>query len=167
MPLGNLSPTTLTNGLNILKQIELELKKSKPNKVNIIKFSFDFYTKIPHDFGFKKMTNFFIDSINKVKEKIDMIKSLSNMKITLNILENVDSQNNKYENQEEKQLNYYYNKLKYDIRSISKDEKIYSKLNKYLTAKINDKESYYRENILSVLKAYELNHHGELKNSKI
>ena len=89
------------------------------------------------------------------------------MKITLNILENVDSQNNKYENQEEKQLNYYYNKLKYDIRSISKDEKIYSKLNKYLTAKINDKESYYRENILSVLKAYELNHHGELKNSKI
>ena len=40
------------------------------------------------------MTNFFIDSINKVKEKIDMIKSLSNMKITLNILENVDSQNN-------------------------------------------------------------------------
>ena len=167
MPLGNLSPTTLTNGLNILKQIELELKKSKPNKVNIIKFSFDFYTQIPHDLGFKKITNFFIDSINKVKEKIDIMNSLSDMKITLNILENVDSQNNKYENQEEKQLNYYYNKLKYDIRSISKDEKIYSKLNKYLTAKINDKESYYRENILSFLKAYELNHHGELKNSKI
>ena len=99
MPLGKLSPTTLTNGLNILKQIESELKQPNPSKENLTKFSSDFYTQIPHDFGFKKMTNFIIDSIDKVKEKIDMISVLSDMKITLKILENVDSEKDEYENQ--------------------------------------------------------------------
>ena len=165
MPLGKLSPTTLTNGLNILKQIESELKQPNPSKENLTKFSSDFYTQIPHDFGFKKMTNFIIDSIDKVKEKIDMISVLSDMKITLKILENVDSENDEYENQEEKQINDYYNQLNCDIRSISEDEPIYSTLNKYLTTQINEKDKeelyYYEKNKLSLVKAYELNRHGE------
>ena len=165
MPLGKLSPTTLTNGLNILKQIESELKQPNPSKENLTKFSSDFYTQIPHDFGFKKMTNFIIDNIDKVKEKIDMISVLSDMKITLKILENVDSENDEYENQEEKQINDYYNQLNCDIRSISEDEPIYSTLNKYLTTQINEKDKeelyYYEKNKLSLVKAYELNRHGE------
>jgi len=164
MPLGKLSSITLKNGLNILKQIESELKKPKPNRENLIRFSSDFYTQIPHDFGFKKMSNFIIDSIDKVKEKIDMISNLSDMKITLKILDNTDSKE-EYENQEEKQLNDCYKQLNCDIRSISKKEPIYSTLNKYLTAKISNKNSkdsfYYRSNSLSLLKAYELNRHGE------
>ena len=170
MPLGKLSPATLTNGLNVLKEIESELKKPNPKRENLMKLSSDFYTQIPHDFGFKKMSNFIIDSIEKVKEKIDMISSLSEMKITIKILENVDSENEEYENQEEKQINDYYKQLNCDIRSISKDEPIYSTLNKYLTATIDKKESdnlyYYRENRLSLLKAYELNRHGEKKKFK-
>jgi poly [ADP-ribose] polymerase len=164
MPLGKLSPITLKNGLNILKQIESELRKSNPNRENLIKFSSDFYTQIPHDFGFKKMSNFIIDSIDKVKEKIDMISNLSDMKITLKILDNADSKE-EYENQDEKQLNDYYKQLNCDIRSISKKEPIYSTLNKYLTPKISNKNSkdsfYYSSNSLSLLKAYELIRHGE------
>ena len=38
MPLGKLSPITLTNGLNILKDIETELKKDNPNKSNLKKW---------------------------------------------------------------------------------------------------------------------------------
>ena len=126
MPLGKLSPLTLTNGLNILKEIETELKSPTPNRDNLTKFSSNFYTQIPHDFGFKKMSNFIIDTLDKVKEKIDMISILSDMKITLKILENVESKEEEYENQEEKQLHDYYNQLNCDIRCISKDEPIYS-----------------------------------------
>ena len=170
MPLGKLSQVTLTNGYNILKQIEVELKKSNPNRDNLKKFSSEFYTQIPHDFGFQKMANFIIDNSEKVKEKIDMISALSDMKITLKILENVDEDKEEYENQEEKQLNDYYKKLNCDIRSISKDEKIYKTLNKYLTNKIakgNDDDDYEygyyygRKNNLSLLKAYELGRNGE------
>ena len=164
MPLGKLSPVTLTNGLNILKEIETELNKSSPDDDILKQLSSNFYTQIPHDFGFQKMANFIIDSIEKVKNKIDMISTLSDMKITLKILENVDEDEEEYENQEEKQLNDYYKKLNCDIRTISTEEKIYSTLNKYLTAQANNKDfdSYYHgRNNLSIIKAYELNRHGE------
>ena len=164
MPLGKLSPVTLTNGLNILKEIETELNKSSPDDDILKQLSSNFYTQIPHDFGFQKMANFIIDSIEKVKNKIDMISTLSDMKITLKILENVDEDEEEYENQEEKQLNDYYKKLNCDIRAISTEEKIYSTLNKYLTAQANNKDfdSYYHgRNNLSIIKAYELNRHGE------
>ena len=171
MPLGKLSPITLTNGLNILKDIETELKKANPNLNNLKKYSSDFYTQIPHDFGFQKMANFIIDTIEKVKEKIDMISTLSDMKITLKILENVDEDKEEYENQEEKQINDYYKQLNCDIKTISKGDKIYSTLNKYLTSKINTDDnngyySYYGGNKLSLLKAYELNRIGEEKKFK-
>ena len=166
MPLGKLSPVTLKNGLNILKQIESELKKPKPNRTLLTSYSSNFYTQIPHNFGFQHMSQFIIDSIEKVKEKIDMISSLSDMKITLNILENVNAEKEEYENQEEKQLNDYYKKLNCDIRSIKKEEPIYSTLNKYLTTKIDYGNNYNRNSRLSLVKAYELNRHGESKKFK-
>jgi len=168
MPLGKLSPVTLTTGLNILKEIESELKNKYPNKENLKKYSSEFYTQIPHNFGFQKMANFIIDTIEKVKEKINMISALSDMKITLKILENVDKESTEeYENEEEKQIHDYYNQLKCDIRSISPTEEIYSILNKYLTAKVNKSEDYYGyRNRISLLKAYELNRHGEKEKFK-
>ena len=172
MPLGKLSHVTLTNGLNILKEIESELKKSDPDESNLSQLSSNFYTQIPHDFGFKKMSNFIIDTIEKVKEKINMISSLSDMKITLKILESADSESDEYENQEEKQLNDYYKQLNCDIKTISKDEPIYSTINTYLKSNIkieddNEYGSYYRRiNNLSLIKAYEISRHGEKKKFK-
>ena len=89
------------------------------------------------------MSNFIIDTLEKVKEKIDMISVLSDMKITLKILESVGKEKSEeeYENEEEKQIHDYYKQLKCDIRSISPSEEIYSILNKYLTAKMDKKDS--------------------------
>ena len=171
MPLGKLSPVTLTTGLNILKQIESELKSKNPSKEQLKKYSSEFYTQIPHNFGFQKMSNFIIDTIEKVKEKIDMISVLSDMKITLKILESVKD-TEEYENEEEKQIHDYYNQLKCDIRSISPNEAIYSTLNKYLTATVDKNDSdgfggyYSYRNRLSLVKAYELNRHGEVDKFK-
>ena len=166
MPLGKLSPSTLSNGLNILKEIEGELNNNNPNNEKLMKLSSQFYSQIPHNFGYKKMANFIIDSKEIIKEKIEMINSLRDMKITLNILETADSEDEEYENPEEKQLYDCYKKLNCDIRSISKDEEIYSKLNQYLTAKINSDDDYYCRNKLSLLKAYEINRNGESQKFK-
>ena len=168
MPLGKLSTTTLTNGLNILNKIDDELNIKNPSKENLTILSSQFYSQIPHNFGFKKMVNFIIDSKEKIKEKIDIITSLHDMKITLNILES-SNDNDEFENQEEKQLYDCYKKLNCDIRSISKDEAIYSILNKYLTAEIcsgEDDNDYYYRNKLSLIKAYEINRHGESQKFK-
>ena len=164
MPLGKLSSTTLIKGLNILKEIEEELKTGNPSQENLTKLSSNFYSQIPHNIGYKKMCNFIIDSTEKVKEKIDMIDALSDMKITLKILENSDEEDDEYENEDEKQIYDCYKKLNCDIRTISESEHIYSILQKYLTAGNND--SYYSNNNLSLIKAYELNRHGEKEKFK-
>jgi poly [ADP-ribose] polymerase len=40
-------------------------------------FTNDFYSFIPHDFGFNKMHNFILDTEAKVKKKIEMLESLA------------------------------------------------------------------------------------------
>ena len=63
----------------------------------------------------------------------------------VHIVEQSRDHEEEFENQEEKQLYDCYKKLNCDIRSISKDEEIYSKLNKYLTAKIISNNKYIKE----------------------
>lgn len=42
----------------------------------IAEFSNDFYSYIPHDFGFKQMSNFILDSEPKIRAKLEMLQSL-------------------------------------------------------------------------------------------
>jgi len=51
MPLGKLGPKTLKEGYNVLKAIETELR-GKKNPTVLSNLSSDFYTLIPHNFGF-------------------------------------------------------------------------------------------------------------------
>lgn len=46
----------------------------------------DFYSNIPHDFGYQKMANFKLDTVQKVKQKLEMLESLSEIKIATEIL---------------------------------------------------------------------------------
>ena len=55
---------------------------------------------IPHDFGFQKMINFIINNQDILKNKIEMIDSLINMK--------VDAEN---DNDENNLISIYYNNL--------------------------------------------------------
>jgi poly [ADP-ribose] polymerase len=41
------------------------------------KYSSDFYSAIPHDFGYMNMQAFVINTEEKVKQKLDMLSSLS------------------------------------------------------------------------------------------
>lgn len=71
MPLGELSKDTVLKGYQILREIEKVLDKKSSESLESL--SGKFYTNIPHNFGMKKMSNFIIDSIDKVKEKLDLI----------------------------------------------------------------------------------------------
>ena len=51
MPLGKLGKETITAGYKVLKRIENVLKKKE--KGDLKDLSSDFYSLIPHDFGFK------------------------------------------------------------------------------------------------------------------
>lgn len=44
--------------------------KGKKRKDVIAEQSNDFYSYIPHDFGFKQMSNFILDSEMKIRQKL-------------------------------------------------------------------------------------------------
>ena len=156
MPLGKLAKESLEKGYLILKNIEKELQNKSPSKTTLTQLSSDFYTYIPHDFGFQKMYHFIIDSLEKVKSKIDMIETLKDMKVATKII------NETIEDSQSKIILNYYQQLHCKINHIPKTDKIYSLLEKYLSVKINNKSDYsYYNTSLKLLEAYELKREGE------
>lgn len=63
LPLGKLSPETIKEGYSHLNNLSKELKKKNINKNLLMEYSNQFYSTIPHDFGFQKMSNFIIDTL--------------------------------------------------------------------------------------------------------
>jgi poly [ADP-ribose] polymerase len=71
LPLGQLSKDTVKEGYKYLREIEKILKGK--GKGDLKELTNMFYTYIPHNFGFKNMANFVINTIEKLKEKLDLI----------------------------------------------------------------------------------------------
>ncbi|XP_050138423.1 poly [ADP-ribose] polymerase 2-like isoform X6 [Malus sylvestris] len=84
LPLGKLSKSTILKGYNILQRISDVIGSS--NRKLIEQLSGEFYTVIPHDFGFKKMHNFVIDTPQKLKHKLEMVEALGEIEVATKLL---------------------------------------------------------------------------------
>jgi len=84
LPLGQLSKETVMEGYKYLREIEKILNGKA--KGDISKLSNDFYIHIPHNFGMKHMSNFIINTHEKLKEKLELIQNLIDIKIAHKIL---------------------------------------------------------------------------------
>ena len=71
LPLGQLSKETVQEGYRILREIEKVLNKKV--KGDLSELSNQFYTNIPHNFKMKHMSNFIINTHDKLKEKMELI----------------------------------------------------------------------------------------------
>ena len=132
MPLGKLSITTIKQGLQVLKTIETALTKNK--KADLEQLSSNFYSLIPHDFGFQKMSNFIINSPEKLKQKVEMLESLADMKIATNILESSTSGT---------PVDSHYEKLKCKLKPLEKKDPIYNLLVQYIQNTHASTHNYY------------------------
>lgn len=84
LPLGQLSKETVLEGYKYLTEIEKVLNgKSKGDLADL---SAKFYTYIPHNFGMKHMSNFIIKSHESLKQKLDLIQNLIDIKIAHKIM---------------------------------------------------------------------------------
>ena len=79
MPLGRISTKMIKDGYSILQKIEKQLYGGKERSL-LIDLSNKFYTLIPHNFGFSKGVNYVIDSPSVLKEKIDLLETLSQVR---------------------------------------------------------------------------------------
>lgn len=109
MPLGRLGDSTIKEAYGVLNQLSEAIKKKDRNLMS--KFSGDFYSLIPHDFGFQKMSNFILDNDEKVKEKLKMLETISDLKITSKLLDQKTDDN-------EAVLDQNYKKLGCNIKTL-------------------------------------------------
>jgi poly [ADP-ribose] polymerase len=148
MPLGKLSIETIRKGMEVLKRIDEALENN--NRSSLSDFSSNFYSLIPHDFGFKHMSNFIINTKEKLKEKIEMLESLTDMKIATTILE--QAQTNLSPSDE------HYLKLKCGLKPVNKQDPLFQLLETYLT---NTHAATHNNYSLTVLDIFEVDKEGE------
>ena len=153
MPLGKLSVNNLKQGSAILKEIEEVLDKKKTG--NLSQLSSRFYSLVPHDFGFQNVANFIINSRERLRQKIEMIDSLTDMKIASSILENKKSS--------EHPIDDYYKQLNCDLKAIEKSDPKYKLLEEYVRNTHAGTHNAYK---LTVLDIFEVEREGEDKRFK-
>ncbi|GAQ87205.1 poly(ADP-ribose) polymerase 1 [Klebsormidium nitens] len=84
MPLGKLSKKTIMRGYEVLKKISAAMESKQNNK--LAELSSEFYTVIPHDFGFKKMSDYVIKSPAMLKKKLEMVEALAEIELATKLL---------------------------------------------------------------------------------
>merc|ERR1719424_59247 len=124
MPLGKVSKNTIKQGYEVLQKLSKELGKPSPNSATIAQLSSDFYTVIPHDFGFQKMSNFILRDKKSLKEKILMVESLADIEIASKLLSNDMPDVNPADE--------HYKKLKCDMKPLKKSDATYKMLCDYV-----------------------------------
>lgn len=87
MPLGKISKKMISDGFNVLKEISGELDKPRKNGKRLTQLSSDFFTVIPHNFGFQNMSNFIINTEGRLKEKLLMVEALADIEVAHRMLD--------------------------------------------------------------------------------
>ncbi|KAK7392301.1 hypothetical protein VNO78_20735 [Psophocarpus tetragonolobus] len=87
LPLGKLSKSTILKGYEVLKRLANVIYKGERKALE--QLSGEFYTVIPHDFGFKKMREFVIDTPQKLKCKLEMVEALGEIEVATKLLKEV------------------------------------------------------------------------------
>lgn len=141
MPLGKLSSNHLKQGLEILKDIEAVLENREDGELD--QLSSKFYSLIPHDFGFRRMSEFVINSKEKLKEKISMINSLTDMKIATKILESKSVG---------APVDEHYSKLNAHIEPIDRNDPLFSILSDYVKNTHAKTHSSYSLSIMDIFR---------------
>lgn len=122
MPLGKLSVSTIQKGYGVLKRIAAVLEGQ--SRESLSSLSGEFYTVIPHDFGFKHMSNFIIDDKKKLKAKLDMVEALGNIEVAQKLLTHSISDTHP--------LDQHYEKLDCDLEPLDSNSEEVEMIKQYV-----------------------------------
>ncbi|XP_044492193.1 poly [ADP-ribose] polymerase 2 isoform X2 [Mangifera indica] len=143
LPLGRLSKSTILKGYDVLKRIADVI--DQPNRSKLEQLSGEFYTVIPHDFGFKKMRDFVIDTPQKLKLKLQMVEALGEIEIATKLLED-DSYT------QEDPMYSHYQRLHCQLMPVVADSEEYSIIAKYMLNTHAETHSFYTVDIVQIFK---------------
>ncbi|XP_039005647.1 poly [ADP-ribose] polymerase 2-like [Hibiscus syriacus] len=143
LPLGKLSKSTILKGYDVLKRIADVIDLSNRSKLE--QLSSEFYTVIPHDFGFRKMREFVIDTPQKLKKKLEMVETLGEIEVALKLL--IDDSM-----EEEDPLHYRYQQLHCELVPLDNDSEEFSMILKYIQNTHAKTHSNYTVDVVQIFK---------------
>ncbi|KAH7678691.1 poly [ADP-ribose] polymerase protein [Dioscorea alata] len=151
LPLGKLSKSTILKGYDVLRRISEVMGQS--NQKELEELSGEFYTVIPHDFGFKKMREFVIDTPSKLKGKLEMVAALGEIEVATKLLQD-DCRMQK------DPLYYRYQQLHCDLNPVEADSEEFLMIRKYMLNTHAKTHSNYKVDIQQIFK---VSRHGEVE----
>eukprot|EP01132_Coremiostelium_polycephalum_P003746 gene3746-4665_t len=122
-PLGKLSKEQIKKGYGILRSLEDEINKSRPSHSVLSRLSSDFYTAIPHSFGFS--TPPLIDNLPMLKSKLSLLSNLADIEIATALIKESESDDSNI-------LESYYKQLKTKIVPLDTNGEEYEFIQKYV-----------------------------------
>jgi len=146
MPLGKLSLSNIEQGFKILKEIS-ETIENGANHNRLLNLSSQFYTQIPHDFGWQKMSSQIIKDPEQVKAKLELLESLRDIQIAHKLKD-------QKEEGVENPIDANYKKLNCDFEVVDPKSKEYKIIDDY----INNTKQYSN---VELVHAFRINRHGE------
>ncbi|RZC87715.1 hypothetical protein C5167_028164 [Papaver somniferum] len=117
-------PRNKSVGYKALKSIS-EAITANLDTEELARLSGAFYTVIHHHFAFKNMSEFIIDTPQKLKSKIEMVEALGEIELATKLLNDNDDMKGY-------PLYSLYNRLQCNLHAIEADSKDYTLIEKYL-----------------------------------
>ncbi|CAL0316465.1 unnamed protein product [Lupinus luteus] len=154
LPLGKLSKSTILKGYQVLKRIADVINKS--DRKALEQLSGEFYTVIPHDFGFKKMCEFVIDTPQKLKHKLEMVEALGEIEVATKLLKD-DAE------MQEDPLYAHYQRLHCELVPVEFGCEEFYMIEKYMKNTHAETHSNYTVEIVQIFK---LSREGEAERFK-
>ncbi|XP_028781910.1 poly [ADP-ribose] polymerase 2-like isoform X1 [Neltuma alba] len=143
LPLGKLSKSTILKGYDVLKRIADVINIS--DRKTLEQLSGEFYTVIPHDFGFKKMREFVIDTPQKLKRKLEMVEALGQIEVATKLL-NIDA------GMQGDPLYAHYERLHCELLPVEVDSEEFSMIAKYMRNTHAETHSNYTVDIVQIFR---------------
>ncbi|XP_009144575.1 poly [ADP-ribose] polymerase 2 [Brassica rapa] len=144
LPLGKLSKSTISKGYEVLQRISEMIERY--DRARLEELSGEFYTVIPHDFGFKKMCQFVIDTPQKLKQKIEMVEALGEIEFATKLL-SID------QGLQDDPLYYHYQQLNCELTPVGADSEEFSMVAKYMENTHAKADSGYTVEMIQLFRA--------------
>ncbi|KAK4418123.1 Poly [ADP-ribose] polymerase 2 [Sesamum alatum] len=142
LPLGKLSKSTILKGYDVLKRIADVIGQA--DRKTLEQLSGEFYTVIPHDFGFRKTSLFIIDTPQKLKSKLEMVEALGEIEVAMKLIEDDADM--------EDPLYSHYRRLHCELLPVEAHSKEFSMVEKYTKNTHAKTHSSYDVDIIQIFK---------------
>ncbi|XP_073049745.1 poly [ADP-ribose] polymerase 2 [Primulina eburnea] len=153
LPLGKLSKSTIIKGYDVLKRIADVIGRA--DRKTLERLSGEFYSVIPHDFGFKNMSLFIIDTPQKLKTKLEMVEALGEIEVATKLLEDdIDL---------EDPLDSQYRRLHCELTPLEVNSEEYAMIEKYT---VNTHAKTHENYAIDIVQIFRVSREGEAERFK-